>query len=348
MRGIGFWETAAQNFDDDGWYLNFRMPKAAFYRLCNDLSPLIHPQSTTMKSPVPLDKRVGITLYKLASNVEFHDVANLFGVGVSTACDIFWEVCKALCQMKKKYVTRPKNEADIQAIIDDFERKSGFPMCGGALDGTHIPIIAPSAYHTDYYNRKGWYSVLLQGLVDSNYRFLDFDVGWPGKCHDSFVFESSYLYTKLENGTFFPNVKRMINGVEIPVLIVADSAYSLSETIMKPYPEGTATASQRCFNECLSRARIHVEHAFGRLKGRWRTLMKRNDSKTSNLKYIVIACIVLHNFCESLNLQCNTPPRTETLEQPQEEVNNAIQMEVGQNNGEHIRMALERFINQLP
>lgn len=145
-----------------------------------------------MKNAVPLEKRVSIILYKLAGNLEFQDVANLFGVGIGTACDIIWEVWKALCQIRKKYVTRPKNEADMQAIIDGFENKTGFPMCGGALDSTHIPIIAPSAYHTDYHNHKGWYSVLIQGLVDCNYKFLDFDVGWPGKCHDAFVFECSH------------------------------------------------------------------------------------------------------------------------------------------------------------
>lgn len=44
------------------------------------------------------------------------------------------------------------------------------------------------------------------------------------------------------------------------------------------------------------------EHAFGPLKGRWQILMKRNDSQRSNIKYIVTACFVLHNFCENFNL----------------------------------------------
>lgn len=44
--------------------------------------------------------------------------------------------------------------------------------------------------------------------------------------------------------------------------------------------------------------RFVVEHAFGRLKGRWRCLLKRNDT---SLKYIIrqiAACCVLHNICE--------------------------------------------------
>ncbi|GAA6075517.1 protein ANTAGONIST OF LIKE HETEROCHROMATIN PROTEIN 1-like [Tachysurus ichikawai] len=207
-----------------------------------------------------------------------------------------------------------------------------------------------TSLHLQLTTQVGWYSVLLQGLVDSNYKFLDFDVGWPGKCHDAFVFECSYLSQKLENGSFFPKITRKINGVDIPVVIVADSAYSLNKNVMKPFPEGTATASQRSFNEHLSRARIHVEHAFGCLKGRWRILMKRNDSRTSNMKYIVTACIVLHNVCENLNLQfIDTPPHSnscETLEQPQDD--DSLQTSLHEvNEGEQIRKAFEIFINNL-
>lgn len=315
-RTSTFWETdVLQNFGETEWYLNFRMPEEAFLNLCDLLHPYIPKQ--TMKTTVSLEKRVALTLYKLASNTEFHDVANLFGIGVSTACDVFWEVCKGLCQLKRKFIGMPKSEEDVKTIIKGFQEKSGFPMCAGALDGTHIPILAPSSFHTDYYNRKGWYSVILQGLVDHQYMFQDFDVGWPGKCHDSFVFQNSKLHAKLENGTCFPPLTKTIQGVDIPVLIVADSAYSLSRNVMKPFPEGVARGPQLQFNACLSRARIHVEHAFGRLKGRWRCLMKRNDSQTTNIKFVVAACIVLHNFCESWKL--DFPQEQSRAEMPEEE-----------------------------
>ena len=31
-------------------------------------------------------------------------------------------------------------------------------MCAGAIDGTHIAIIAPKEDHTDYVNRKGYHN----------------------------------------------------------------------------------------------------------------------------------------------------------------------------------------------
>ena len=42
----------------------------------------------------------------------------------------------------------------------------------------------------------------------------------------------------------------------------------------------------------LSNARVVVEHAYGRLKGRWQCLLKRNNIS-------VATCCVLHNICES-------------------------------------------------
>ncbi|KAF3851985.1 hypothetical protein F7725_005340 [Dissostichus mawsoni] len=45
---------------------------------------------------------------------------------------------------------------------------------------------------------------------------------------------------------------------------------------------------------------VHDLHpAFGRLKGRWRCLMKRNDCRIDKIRTQVAACCVLHNLCES-------------------------------------------------
>ena len=47
------------------------------------------------------------------------------------------------------------------------------------IDGSHIPIVAPRDNPLDYYNRKGTHSIVLQALVDYEYKFMNIYVGWP-------------------------------------------------------------------------------------------------------------------------------------------------------------------------
>ena len=52
-----------------------------------------------------------------------------------------------------------------------FEALHEIPLIIGAIDGSHIPKIAPTHNPISYYCQKGFYSYLLQGLVDSKYKF---------------------------------------------------------------------------------------------------------------------------------------------------------------------------------
>ena len=58
------------------------------------------------------------------------------------------------------------------------------------------------------------------------------------------------------------------------------------------------TPEQKNFNYRLSRARIVSENGFGRLKARWRRLMKQNEMEITNVPNVIVACCILHNVCE--------------------------------------------------
>jgi hypothetical protein len=94
----------------------------------------------------------------------------------------------------------------------------------GAIDGTHIPIIAPHEHHADYYNRKCHHSVIMQAVVDYNYRFINIDVGHVGKHHDTHVLWESSLYLKAGSGDLLPRRTEYIDNTEVPVFLIGDPA----------------------------------------------------------------------------------------------------------------------------
>ena len=124
-------------------------------------------------------------------------------------------------------------------------------------------------------------------------------MGWPGSVHDARVFANSGMYKKLTIDRIFDGNEVQIQGKNIPLFLIGDSAYPLKTFLMKPFTFNSSLANdQKVFNYHLSKARIVVENAFGRLKARWRRLTKRNDMNVSNIPHVVTACCILHNICE--------------------------------------------------
>ena len=164
-----------------------------------------------------VEERVAVTVWKLATNIEYRTLAGLFGLGRSTVGKIVVETCHAIAtHLFSIYVFIPSGEK-LKEVVDGFEEFWGFPQVAGAIDGTHIPIIRPDESASDYYDRKEYYSIIMQGLVDHCGLFMDACtcIGWPGKAHDARVFANSTLYHKGMNSTLFPNWKRTLCGVEV-------------------------------------------------------------------------------------------------------------------------------------
>ena len=98
---------------------------------------------------------------------------------------------------------------------------------------------------------------------------------------------------------FLASKSKKINNVNISLVLVADAAYPLLPWVMKPYQEaGNLSVERLYFNYRISRARMVVENAFGRLKGRWRCLLKQNQAGKEEMNSAVATCCVLHNICK--------------------------------------------------
>lgn len=86
------------------------------------------------------------------------------------------------------------------------------------VDGCHIPITPPIVSHRDYFNRKGWPSLVLQGMVDSNMLFRNVSCKCPGSSHDAIVLRSSKIFYAYED--LIPQVKIKIVLLTPSLLVV--------------------------------------------------------------------------------------------------------------------------------
>ena len=77
-------------------------------------------------------------------------------------------------------------------------------------------IVCPSKDSpSDYYNKTGFYSVIMQALVGFRGLFMDTYIGWLGKIHDARVFSNSSKCHKGREGTLFPGWNREIHRVQV-------------------------------------------------------------------------------------------------------------------------------------
>lgn len=329
------------NFTNTQWLENFRMSEETFVYLCNKVRPVMERRDTTFRLCVPLKKRVAIALWKLATGSEYRSVGHLFGVSITTVCRCVQEFCAAAEILLVPEQIRFPDQEKFQEMAAYNEKRWGLPQCIGAIDGSHIPIIAPQDYHCDYYNRKGWHSIILQGVVDGKGLFWNVFTGLPGSLHDARVLRLSTLWEFASRGNHKPAYTRNIGGVNVGYYILGDSAYPLQHWLLKPFSDtGRLTAEQQVYNMKISRARVVVENAFGRLKGRWRCLMKRNDCAVDLVKSMVQTCCALHNLCESHGVAYESAWDSPSASEPVVALAQAVEEE-----GRDVREGLMRYLN---
>lgn len=301
---------------EEEWKENFRMSKSTFFKLCDAVRPFLVKQCTNMRMPVSVEKQVAVTLYYLSDEGRYRKVANAFGLAKCTVSVIVRRVCTVISAvLGPQYITLPKTENELEEAVQQFYSKHGFPQCFGAVDGTHIFIKQPNKNATDFLNRKNRFSVNVQATCNYKYCFSDVVIKWPGSVHDSRIFYNSALNKMLRDGVIPPLYKHLTPDTEpVPVCVLGDPAYPLLPYLMKEFPGGGCTVQEQYFGYRLSSARMVIECAFGRLKGRFGALRREMDINIDDLLIVIHACFVLHNFCEISNDYI-----------PQEDVDRAVQ-----------------------
>ncbi|XP_047521177.1 protein ALP1-like isoform X2 [Pieris napi] len=242
---------------------------------------------------------LSVTLRYMASGNSFTDLFYTYKMGIATISNIVDTVCCAIWEKFGKYeLTVPTNEK-WKTIAEDFEGRAHFPHCLGAVDGKHIRIENFPNSGSMNLNYKGYFSIVLMAVVDSNYKFIFVDIGSYGKDCDSAIFQRTQFYKLLSEGRLQippPSLLHPNQSVRTPYVLVGDEAFQLTHNILRPYSGNQLTIQQRVFNYRLIRARRYVECAFGILANKWRIFHRPLNVSKKLGKNIVKACVVLHNL----------------------------------------------------
>lgn len=242
------------------------------------------------KETIGGELEIYIFLWYVANTVTYRQLGHLFGIAKSSAWSVISRVSKWLVSLSHEYIRWP-NQHDVRRKSAEFEALKGMKGIIGAIDGTHIKIKAPKYNTETFFNRKKYYSLAMQVVVDANKKFIDIYCGEPGSLHDSRIFRRSNLYSKAteRQREIFPD----------DTFLIGDSAYPLMNWIVPPFRDtGNLSARQKAFNIMLSSTRVVVENAIGLLKARFRRLMFFTENTDLGLcVQIIVAACVLHNAC---------------------------------------------------
>jgi len=99
-------------------------------------------------------------------------------------------------------INMPTSHAEIRKQQTTFYNKCGIPKIIGAIDGTQIPIKGPSTNEEVYINRKGFHSINVQAVCDSEKRFTSINSKFPGSTHDSYIWNNTQLKERFTRGDF--------------------------------------------------------------------------------------------------------------------------------------------------
>ena len=190
---------------------------------------------------------------------------------------------------------------DWKKIEERFRNRWNVPHAVGALDGKHIAIEKPNKSGSEYFNCKGYFSLVLLALVNADYKFLWVNMGASGSSSDAQIFNHRKLKRTIENGTLGlpPPEPLGPGGPDLHYFLLGDNTFAMMPWLVKPYSRRQLTREERIANYRISRGRRVVENSFGILVKRFRVLLTTMEQRPKVVRDIVLTCVVLHNMLRS-------------------------------------------------
>jgi hypothetical protein len=255
-----------RNEDPRAFQHFMRMSPDMFDEVVQRLTPRLTKADTNYRASLEPGLKVAITLRHLASGNTYRNMQYAWRVPHNTISVVVREVVRAIIEeYTDELLFCPTTEQGWRDLADQWYQRWNFPHTVGAIDGKHVACKAPRNSGSEFYNYKGFYSVILFAMVDADYKFTYIDVSGNGSSSDAQIYNESDLQRGLDQNRIraFPQPDPLPNdNQDMPYFIIGDDAFSLRTYLMKPYSTRNLTIEERIFNYRLSRARRVVENAF--------------------------------------------------------------------------------------
>ena len=129
-------------------------------------------------------------------------------------------------EFQEAYLHWPDSPEDWKRV-KKFRTRWNVPLAVSAIDGKHIAMKKPKKSGSHYYNYKGFFSLALLALVDTEYRFLWIDCGSSGSCSDRQIFNRTIRGRRSRMAALgFQHLNPWGRG-DLHYLLLGDDAFAL-------------------------------------------------------------------------------------------------------------------------
>ncbi|CAA7017001.1 unnamed protein product [Microthlaspi erraticum] len=209
--------------DDESCLHAVRMRREAFRMLCQSLE---NDYGLAATENISIEESVAMFLTTCGHNEVQRTVARNFGRNQETVNRKFHEVLTAMerlaCDQMKTPTVQQRKEfpRKLRANKNYWPYFQGFI---GAIDGTHVPVIAPEENRRAFWDRFGEASLNIMAICDIDLLFTYIWNGAPGSVHDSRVLaiaqQTSRTFPKPPPGKYY----------------LVDSGYANKKGYLAPY-----------------------------------------------------------------------------------------------------------------
>ncbi|XP_066596572.1 putative nuclease HARBI1 [Prorops nasuta] len=195
LRIESFFENTVLYYSLTDFKSHFRLSQSTFERILEKVGPCLVRRDGCPK--VQPDKQFAIALWVLGNQEVYRSIADRFDLSKSTLWECVFNVAFVLTIHVKEYIKWPEPQ-QILRNQHDFLNVANFPGVVGVIDGSHIPISAPTDYPNSYVNRKGY----------------------CGSVHDARVWSVSDIKQSIDQNVdrYFPENTHLIGDSAYPLL----------------------------------------------------------------------------------------------------------------------------------